>query len=358
MSNHDGMSYAPLGKPSRVCADGDFVFAAVGLDHGHIYGMCNGLAEAGGTLKWVYDDDPQKVATFCQRYPGVAAAESEAAVLDDPGVHLVAGAKVPVDRTDLGIRVMDHDKDYFSDKPPMTTFGQLEAARKKVAETGRKYAVYYSERLHVESAVFAGQLIRDGRIGRVVQVLGTGPHRVSAPTRPAWFFDPRAVGGILCDIGSHQIEQVLHFTDAEDAEVLSSRVANYKHKQHPGFEDFGDFTLTTENRATAYCRVDWLTPAGLGTWGDGRTFILGTDGYIELRKYVDIGRDPVGDQVYLVDGEGEHHLAVRGKVGYPFFGELILDCLERTERAMTQDHAFKAVELCLLAQQQATRVEG
>jgi predicted dehydrogenase len=358
VTRQDGMNYAPRGRPDPVCSPGEFVFAAVGLDHGHILGMCNGLIEAGGQLRWVYDSDPEKAAAFAEQYPGSQAAPTEETVLADDRVHLVASAAIPALRADLGIRVMAHGKHYFTDKPPMTTLDQLASANATAAETGRKYAVYYSERLHVESAVFAGQLVADGAIGRVVQVLGTGPHRMNAPSRPPWFFDHDAYGGILCDIGSHQLEQVLYYGGCDDATITSARVANYAHKEHPGIEDFGDVTVVLGNGATGYCRVDWFTPDGLGTWGDGRTFILGTDGYIELRKYVDVARDPAGDHVYLVDKEGEHHIPVAGQVGYPFFGELILDCLEGTERAMTQEHAFRAAELCLLAQQQALRVEG
>jgi len=103
--------------------------------------------------------------------------------------------------------------------------------------------------------------------------------------------------------------------------------------------------------------VDWYTPDGLGTWGDGRTFLLGTDGYIEMRKYIDVARDRQGDHLYLVNNEGEQHLSLHGQVGFPFFGQLILDCLNRTETAMTQEHAFKAAELCLKAQALAVRIE-
>jgi len=357
LNKNDGMNYAPQGKPKPVVGAGEFPFAAISLDHGHIYGMCNGLIEAGGELRWVYDPDPKKVEAFVKRYPQVKPADSEEQILNDPEIRLVAGAAIPALRCDLGLRVMEHGKDYFTDKCPFTTLEQLERARKKTAETGLKYAVYYSERLHVESAVYAGQLIQDGAIGRVVQVIGTGPHRISAPTRPDWFFKKDMYGGILCDIGSHQIEQFLYFSGARDARVIASKVANYKHKQYPELEDFGDATLVADNGATNYFRVDWLTPDGLGTWGDGRTIILGTDGYIELRKYIDIARDKEGDQLYLVNHEGEHHLSLRGKVGFPFFGQLILDCLNRTENAMTQEHAFKAAELCLKAQEQAVRVE-
>lgn len=357
MQKHDGMNYAPEGKPQPVVAPGEFTFAAVALDHGHIYGMCNGLIGAGATLKWVYDPDPAKVAAFLAKYPQAQAAESEAQVLEDPEVRLIAAAAVPSERCALGLRAMEHGKDYFTDKTPFTSLEQLAAARETTDRTGRKYMVYYSERLHVESAVYAGKLIGEGAIGRVVQVIGTGPHRLNAPSRPDWFFRKENYGGILCDIGSHQIEQFLFFSGCKDAKVAHSKIANYRNKQYPELEDFGDATLIGDNGATNYFRVDWLTPDGLGTWGDGRTIILGTDGYIELRKYIDIARTKDGNHLFLVNHEGERHFAVSGQIGYPFFGELILDCINRTELAMTQAHAFKAAELCLIAQRDAIRVE-
>ncbi|MBZ4665629.1 Gfo/Idh/MocA family oxidoreductase [Mahella sp.] len=356
MSNESGMNYAPKGRPNKVCKEGEFIFAAVGLDHGHIYGMSNGLIEAGAQVKWVYDPDPEKVAQYIKAFPQAKAARSEDEVLSDNSVNMIASAAIPCDRYAIGLRAMDAGKDYFTDKPPLTTLEQLQQAKDKVKATGKKYAVYYSERIHVESAVFASQLIEEGAIGRVIQVIGMGPHR-EGKGRPDWFYDKKRFGGILCDIGSHQIEQFLYFTGAEDAIIQNARVANYNHKNYPDFEDFGDVSLLADNGATGYFRVDWFTPDGLSTWGDGRLFILGTEGYIELRKYTDIARDPEGDQVYLVNNEGERRFPVRGKVGYPFFGALILDCLNRTENAMTQEHAFKAAELCVKAEELAQQVE-
>ncbi len=357
MDKADGMTYAPQGKPAPVCDPREFPFAAIGLDHGHIYGQCNGLLEAGGELRWVFDPDAGKMRAFQEKFPDVRLAKSEAQILDDPEIRLVAAAAIPCDRGPLGLRVMDAGKDYFTDKTPFTAMEQLQAARKKVTATGRKYMVYYSERLHVECAVFAGQLISEGVIGRVLQVLGLGPHRLNAPSRPEWFFQKAKYGGILCDIGSHQIEQFLFYTGATGAKVSYSAVANYGNKSRPELEDFGEANLLADNGATNYFRVDWFTPDGLGTWGDGRTIILGTKGYIELRKYIDVGREQEGDQLYLVTEKGEERLSVHGKAGFPFFGRLILDCLNRTETAMTQAHAFLAAELCLQAQASAIRLE-
>lgn len=349
------MRYAPQGRPAPVCSPGDFPFAAVALDHGHIYGQVNGLLEAGAELRWVFDPDAGKVQAFQKQYPQAIAARSLDEVLDDPQIRLVASAAVPCERGPLGVRVMQQGKDYFTDKSPFTTLAQLDEARRCAAATGRKYMVYYSERLHVECAVHAGDLVRAGAIGRVLQVIGLGPHRLNAQNRPAWFFDKAKYGGILCDIGSHQCEQFLYYADARDATVTQARAVNYHHPEYPGLEDFGEASLVADNGSSFYFRVDWFTPDGLRTWGDGRTLILGTDGYIELRKYVDIATERMGDQLLIVNGEGEQRMELHGRVGYPFFGRLILDCLHRTETAMSQAHAFKAAELSMRAQELADR---
>jgi len=354
----EGMNYAPKGKPAPVVKPGEFIFAAIGLDHGHIGGMCNGLIEAGAQLKYIYDPDDNLLNRYLAMYPQAKAARSEDEIYSDPSIALIASACVPSQRCPLGLRAMAAGKDYFTDKAPLTSLEQLEAAKAMVASTGKKYAVYYSERLHSSAAVFAEQLIEEGAIGRPVQTLGLGPHRISINSRPAWFFAREKNGGILCDIGSHQIEQFLYYTGAKDAEILSAQIENYKYPMHPGMDDFGDCTLKGDNGATGYFRVDWFTPDGLNAWGDGRTIILGTDGFIELRKYVDIARNPRGGHVYLANHKGEEYFDIEGMVGFPYFGRLILDCLNRTENAMTQEHTFKAAELSVKAQMMAEKAKG
>ena len=355
----DGMNYAPKGKPQPVVKPGEFVFSAVRLDHGHIFGMCNGLTEAGGTLKYVYDKDPKKVEAFLKAFPQAKVARSEEEALEDKKTNMIAGAAVTSERCELGLKALAAGKDYFTDKAPLTTLEQLQAAKDMVAKTGRRYMVYYSERLHVEGAIMAGYMIDEGLIGKVVQVMGWGPHRIGLyGTRPDWFFEKEKYGGILCDIGSHQIEQYLYYAGEEDADVVSSRIANYGHPDKPELDDFGDCTITGKNGTTNYFRVDWFTPDGLRTWGDGRTIILGTKGYIEIRKYIDVAKQEGGNHVFLVNGDGEKYVNATGVTGYPFFGQLILDSLNRTENAMTQAHAFKAAELCVKAQMKAIDISA
>ena len=345
-----GMDHRPAGEYRRVVEPGDFPIAAIHMAHNHLRSMCAALVGAGAEVRVVYDPDPAKLALLREDFPDARVAASEEEVLDDPDVKLVAAAAVPCDRGPTGERVMRAGKDYFTDKCPFTTLAQLESARATAAETGRKFMVYYGERLHNEAIIRAGQLIHDGAIGRVIQIAAFGPHRLEAHNRPDWFFRRERYGGIICDLGSHQAEKFLDFAGSAGARVLSSSVANYGNPDYPELEDFGQATLAVDG-ATCYFRVDWFTPDGLRSWGDARTFVLGTEGYLEVRAHVDVARGD-GPVLNLVDGRGERSVEV-GTSGFPFFGDLILDCLERTENAMTQERAFLAAELSLRAQAEA-----
>jgi predicted dehydrogenase len=354
------MNYAPTSaQAEKVVKPGEFVFATAFLDHGHIFGQMNGLREAGGECRWVYDPQPERARAFADKYPGVRVARSYGEILDDPEVKLVSAAAVPSERAAIGFQAIRAGKDYFTDKSPFTTLEQLEEARRVVKETGRKYMCYYGERLHNESGFHAGELIRQGVIGDVLQVLIMAPHNLAKASRPDWFFDKDKYGGIITDIGSHQFEQFLTYTGASDATVNFARVANFGNPDKPGLEDFGEASLTADNGASCYCRIDWFNPGGLRTWGDGRTFVLGTKGTIEVRKYIELTSEPQeGQVIYLVDGEREQRIPCAGRVGFPFFGQLILDVLNRSETAMTQQHCFKAAELAMRAQAFADRQKG
>jgi predicted dehydrogenase len=342
-------------KPKRVTEP--FHFAAVGLEHGHIDALCRRLREAGGTLTHVFDPDPEKVTKFCANHPGVVSVEGLEQILEDPKILLVCGAVIPEDRAALGCLVMKAGKDYCTIKPPFTTLDQVAQARAISLETGRKYSVFFIERTQVESAIYASQVIQHGLIGKVVNYVGLGPHRLNPAGRPAWFWDKKRSGGILGDIGIHHVEQFFHFTGCQSVKITASSVGNVAYPERPDFEDFGEASFAAEDLpATGYCRVDWLTPKGLRTWGDGRVTILGTKGYMELRKYLDPGRSSEMDHVLLVTESGEDLFSVQGEVGFPFFSGLIRDCLDRTETVMTQDYIFRVAEATLQSQKQAVWV--
>jgi predicted dehydrogenase len=329
-------------------------FSVIGLNHNHIYGQTNLLLRAGAELVTFYAPEPQLVSEFAKAFPQAQLARSAQEILDDETIQLVVSAGIPCDRAPLGIQVMQHGKDYMSDKPGFTSLEQLAEARRVQAETKRIYSICFSERFEVGAAVKAGELIQAGAIGKVVQTIGLGPHRIHPPERPAWFYQRAKYGGILTDIASHQIDQFLFYTGSTQAEVVASQVANYKHPQYPELEDFGDLLLRGDG-GTGYIRVDWYTPQGLGVWGDGRMTILGAEGYIELRKYIDLAGRAGGNHLFLVDHKGIHYIDC-AQVERPYGRQLVADILNRTETAMTQAHCFLVSELALTAEAQAKRL--
>lgn len=329
-------------------------FSVVGLNHGHINSMTSAVIRGGGELVSVYAKEPELVAAFTRQFPSARVARTEAEVLEDASTQAVLSAAIPDERAPLGIRVMNHGKDYIADKPGITTLDQLADVRKVQADTRRIYSIVYSERFENRATVRAGQLVAAGAIGRVVQTIGLGPHRMNIPSRPGWFFDKARYGGILCDIASHQADQFLFFTGSTSAEVVASQVANVHYPQYPAFEDFGDM-LVRGDGGTGYIRVDWFTPDGLPTWGDGRLTILGTDGFIEIRKNVDIAGRPGGSHLFLSDQKATTYIESRD-VELPYGRQIVDDIVNRTETAMTQAHCFLATELVLEAQQQADQL--
>ena len=327
-------------------------FAAIGLNHSHIYGQVDCLLREGAELVAFHSPEEDLAAQFAEKYPQAKRVSDRRAILEDKNIALVLTAAILNERAAISIEAMRHGKDVMSDKPGMTTLEQLGEVKRVQAETGRIYSVCYSEHFETRSTVKAGELVAAGAIGQVVHTVGLGPHAIRNNQRPEWFFDRPRYGGILCDIGSHQCEQFLFFSGTDtDAEVLSATVNNRGNPDHPGLQDVGDMHLRTPT-TTGYVRVDWHTPDGLSTWGDGRLTILGTEGYIELRKYIDIAGQPGKDHLFLVDRKGTHRIDCSTQ-DLPYARQLIADVLDRTETAMPQVRAFKAMELALTAQKLA-----
>jgi len=340
--------------PTTTKSPGKIKFGVIGLNHGHINGQTNAVLRAGGEFVSVYAKEPELLGPFMKQFPQAKLARAENEVLEDKSIQLVLSAGIPDERGPLGVRVMQHGKDYMVDKPGLTTLEQLAEVRKVQAQTKRIYSIMYSERLENRATVRAGELVKSGAIGRVVQTIGMGPHRMNPKTRPAWFFERARYGGILCDIGSHQGDQFLYFTGSTSADVVASQVGNVNNPQYPGLEDFGD-TMVRGNGGSGYIRVDWFTPDGLATWGDGRLTILGTDGFIEIRKNIDVGGRPGGSHLFLTDQKETRYIDC-SKVELPYGAQLVADVINRTETAMPQAHCFMATELMLKAQKQAQRV--
>jgi predicted dehydrogenase len=330
-------------------------FSVIGLNHGHINGQTRAVIRGGGELISFYAKEPELAASYSKDFPKAKLAGSQKEILEDKSIQLVVSAAIPEERAPLGIEVMRHGKDFMVDKPGITTLEQLAEVRRVQEQTHRIYSIMYSERLENKATIKAGELVKAGAIGKVIQTIGLGPHRLNLKTRPAWFFERNRYGGIICDIGSHQFDQFLFFTGSTRAEVVASQVGNFHHPQYPGLEDFGDVMLRGD-QGLGYIRIDWFTPDGLPTWGDGRLTILGTEGYIEIRKNVDISGRSGGSHLFLVDQKGVQYIDCNN-VNLPYGEQLVDDVINRTETAMSQKHCFLATELALKAQKEARRVK-
>ena len=340
--------------PEVYTGDPRIRFSVIAINHSHINSMVDAVIRGGGQFVSFYAKEADLSADFAKRFPQVKIAASEQEILEDPSIQVVLSSAIPAERAPLGIRVMQHGKDFLVDKPGITTLEQLAAVRKVQKETKRIYSIMYSERFENRATVKAGELIKAGAIGKVIQTIGLGPHRITPKTRPEWFFDKKYFGGVICDIGSHQFDQFLFFTGSTKAEVVASQIGNVNHAQWPQFEDFGDVMLKGNN-GSGYIRVDWFTPDGLKSWGDGRLTILGTEGFIEVRKNVDIAGPDGGNHLYLVN-QAETKYIDCNKEPLPFGQLFVDDVINRTETAMTQDHCFLATELALKAQKFAKKI--
>lgn len=332
-------------------------FGVIGLDHRHIYDQVSSLMEIGAecVAYWTSTTTPVE-AGFNVRFPNVPRVADRQQLLGDPSIALIVCAAVPCDRAGFGMEAMLQGKDFMTDKPGVTSFTQLEQVKKIQQQTSRIFSVNFSERFEVRAVTKATELVRAGAIGKVLQTIGLGPHRLNRHTRPEWFFEPAYYGGILVDIASHQIDQFLHFTGATDANILTSRYGNLGHPNDPGLQDFGEILLS-QGSVSGYIRVDWFTPAGLDAWGDGRLTILGTEGYIELRKYIDIEGRAGKDHLFLVNNEGAQYINCANEP-LPYYINMYKDIFERTETAMTQNHCFKVCELALIAQSTAQLIKS
>jgi len=330
-------------------------FSVININHSHIYSMVDAVTRGGGELVSFYAKEPDLVQAFAKKYPQAKLARNQKEILEDKSVQLILSSGIPVERAPLGIEVMKHGKDYLVDKPGITSLEQLAEVRRVQKETQRIYTIMYSERLENKATVKAGELVKAGAIGNVIQTIGMGPHRMNIKSRPEWFFDKKYFGGIITDIGSHQFDQFLFFTGSTKADIVCSQVGNVHYPQYPGFEDFGDVTVRGD-KGTGYIRVDWFTPDGLKSWGDGRLTILGTDGYIELRKNIDIAGHEGGNHLFLVNQKETIYMDCNKDL-LPFGEQFVNDVINRTETAMTQAHCFLATELALKAQKNAQMLD-
>jgi len=328
--------------------------AVLGIDHGHIFDMLDEMIKEGCNCNQFWTKgSPLTLKEFNQKYPNIKRVENKSEILENDKIDMILISSIPKDRANLSIEALKSGKDVMVDKPGCTSLDQLDNLKQAVKETGKIWSVNFSERFHVAAVAKAEELVAEGKIGKVKQTMGTGPHRQGNYERPDWFYDRESYGGVITDIGSHQIHQFLVFTGSNKAKVTHALVENTTKKQFPGFQDFGEINLTG-NGGHGYIRLDWFTPDALPTWGDGRLFILGDKGFIEIRKYTDLAKSDSGNHLYYANNEEVKHLDCKN-VKLPYFRNLIEDVLNRSETACKQELTYLTMELAIKAQEIAEK---
>lgn len=340
--------------PPKKLFAGTLNFAVIGLAHPHIYAMCEGLIRAGARFKYVYDENGELLKNFTDKYNQASSCGSREEIYQKSDISLIVSAAIPSERAQIAVEAMNAGKHFFVDKAPLISLEQLELVKKTVQKTQRKYFVYYCESIDEESTVYALSLVKCGIIGKVLHISGSAPHFLNPQSRPDWFFEREKTGGILIDIGSHQVHQFLRFTGSFDAKTDFARVGNISFPQYSGFDESGELLLKANSGATGSFYVNWDSPAGLKSWGDPRMIIQGDKGYIELRKNFDIAHSLTPAQVFVVNNDGVFHQSVAGRVPMNYFEELISDCTQNTSYNDTQLD-FKAIEIAITAQNMARR---
>ena len=326
----------------------------IGIDHGHIFDMLDEMLKEGCSCNYFWSEgSPLTLKEFNKKYPNIKRKTNKKEILDDDAIDMILISSIPKDRANLSIEALKAGKDVMVDKPGCTTLDQLNNLKKIVKETGKIWSVNFSERFHVAAVTKAEELVKDGIIGKVKQTMGIGPHRQGNYERPDWFYDRESYGGIITDIGSHQIHQFLVFTNSNNAKITHALVENTTKKEKPGFQDFGEINLTG-NGGHGYIRLDWFTPDALSTWGDGRLFILGDKGFIEIRKYTDLAKSNNGNHLIYANNDEVKHIDC-SDIKLPYFRNLINDVLNRTETACSQNLTYLSMELAIKAQEIAEK---
>jgi len=342
----------------------------VGLEHPHAFGIAFALQGAGADIVSFCSarpDDDLMVSGFGELFPTATKRADIHAILANDAVDVVVPVAIPCDRCHDARVALGAGRHVLADKPIAIDQAQLNSLRAATAasgETGESattkpvFGVWFSERFESRATGRAIELVADGAIGDLVEVIGLGPHRLSAESRPEWFFDASRAGTLLTDLMTHQVDQFLHLATISGHDPASVRVVNAQQHLHhggtlavagaslAGFTDHASIDLQA-GKLSAYLRVDWLSPAGLDTWGDVRLMLTGTAGSIEVRKNIDLASPtPGGDHLLLANGDGVERVDC-ADVALPHATAFLDACRGEPTWFANPDHTFRVLELCL-----------
>ena len=327
-------------------------FAVVGARHSHILGQAQALADAGACAAMIWEPDDRAYAAFARAFPDVERVHDLDVILCADAIGFVTAAPIAAERAWLGIQCLEAGKDYLVDKPGVLTRFELEAVQHACERTGRRFIVWFHERLSSPATLAALDLVHAGTIGDLVGCTILAPHQLRPSERPDWFWAPEFAGDIIVDLGSHHFDLLLEATGNAPLEVTSA-VADCVHfSEHDGFLDLATVTVVGPNfQATIH--LDWLSPDTLGTWGAGRIFFRGTRGYLEVRREIDLAGRPGSNHLLWVNESGSHREQWDGRT-LRFASDYLADLASGAHTAIDPDRWRQASRLALDASELAT----
>lgn len=326
-------------------------FAVVGIEHLHLFEIVEALAAAGARCVAHSGDGPLADMFASWQTDSTPCAESE--LLDRTDVDIVVIASVPDHRASLTCRALEAGHHVVSDKPGALSEGDVDDIVDAARRADRRWWVIYSERLGNRAMTEAIRLAVEGELGQVVGIDGWGPHSLFEESRPDWFWDRRRSGGVLIDFGCHQVDQFCSIVDPQGrgtVELIGAARGNVAHPDRPAFDDVAEITLGAPGVRGVH-RVDVFSPAGLGTWGDCRLRIVGTDATAEVRANVDVGGQSGGEHLLVVDAASARRVVPPPVTGWADLA--LADLADGTDSFMALEHVAQVTRLCAQAAERA-----
>ena len=279
--------------------------AMAGLAHGHgIAFLDSALKFDGVSVVGFYDDENPLSAQEASKTFNAPVYNDLDELLQKSGANTLLTAAINSSKADIIVKAVEAGLHIISDKPLVTKMDDLNRITDALEKNKNvKLYLMLSER-YSPVLVTTKNLIDAGEIGQVVNIINMRPHRLRPQGRPAWMFDSKQYGGILNDIGVHDIDIAVWLSGCEVDKILAASVSNKRFNEFDDFDDNGEAMLRLKNGCIVFILESWLTPEKYPHHGEMKFIVHGTKGQITV--------DPQNKKVTIYsDSKKQHNVKVK-----------------------------------------------
>jgi predicted dehydrogenase len=315
--------------------------AIIGAAHSHLDYVLDEVAAGGAArIVAVVEHDPARLASLRQRTGAPGYADHQAMLRE----HRIAAAAVVTEFGDRARIVADLAAQgilSIVDKPLAVRMADLDAVT--TALRGRDLVALMLEKRFYPVTLALRELVAAGRIGQIVAIHATGPHKLRPAGRPAWLFDQASYGGILADLAVHDIDLALLLCGAGSGQV-SGWISPLAAPGTAAFAGFGRALVSCDGGPQIAIEVDWLQPDASPRHGDYAMRVTGTHGradalFAQARLVLETHAQPA-QEVTLPEGQPPARFA---------FDHLV----SGAPLAIPTADALRATRIAILAQRSA-----